>query len=64
MTVHLLHTPERVAEMLSVSLSTLENWRANKKGPKFVRLNGERSIRYPDDYLSKWQQEDFDRSMI
>lgn len=63
MTVHSLHTPEKVAEILSISLSTLESWRAKGKGPRFIRMNGERSVRYPDHMLSEWQQSEFDRSM-
>jgi DNA-binding transcriptional MerR regulator len=63
MTVHTMHTPEKVAEMLNVSLRTLVSWRAKGIGPKFIRMNGERAIRYADHMLAEWQQDEFDRSM-
>jgi predicted DNA-binding transcriptional regulator AlpA len=40
----LLHDFE-VSKMLGVSINTLRNWRYQKKGPVFVKLEG-RSIMY------------------
>lgn len=41
-----LLAPKQVAAMLSVSLSLLEKWRRDGKGPVWVRLDGQRAIRY------------------
>jgi hypothetical protein len=52
-----LHTPEQVAKMLGISPNTLKYWRVTgvKKGPPFIRLNGNvGAVRYPDDMLRRW----------
>ncbi len=67
MTVQLMLTPEKVADLLSVSVKTLANWRTqtragNKLGPPFVNLNtGQGGARYPDDLLAKWQADEFSK---
>ena len=43
-----LMTPEQLSEMLHVTLSTLESWRAKGSGPPFVRLG--KSTRSPIRY--------------
>jgi len=63
MTVHRLLTPEDVARVLSVSTRTLADWRVDKKGPKHINMNGKAgAVRYPEDKLILWQQEEFERS--
>ena len=47
----LLTGPE-VAKMLSVSVSTLGQWRAAGKGPKFVKNN--RWVRYRKSAVDAW----------
>jgi len=54
-TEKLLHDFE-VSRILGVSINTLKNWRCQKKGPAFIRMEG-RSIMYRqsdiDDYIRK-----------
>lgn len=53
----LLLTARETAHMLSVSESTLEAWRAQGKGPPWIRFPGEkggRGVRYPLDQLKDW----------
>jgi predicted site-specific integrase-resolvase len=56
----LLHDFE-VSKILGVSINTLRNWRYQKKGPVFVRLEG-RSIMYErtevEVYISKSREEE------
>lgn len=44
--------PAKVAEMLSVSQSTLEAWRAAGKGPPWVKVEGR--IRYDLDRVREY----------
>jgi hypothetical protein len=37
---------KQVSKILGVSLSLLEKWRRDAKGPAFIRLEGQRAIRY------------------
>lgn len=39
----------------NLSVRTLNNWRSQGKGPKFLRLEGK--IMYPIEELKKWEQE-------
>jgi hypothetical protein len=50
----MLNTDE-VSVILDVTPSTLIAWRAQKKGPPYVRLNS--LIRYPRAALQKWIEE-------
>jgi predicted DNA-binding transcriptional regulator AlpA len=43
----------QLAEQWGISRITLRKWREAKKGPPYVRLG--RSIRYPEDSATKWQ---------
>lgn len=45
-------TPEQTATQLSLSSRTLANWRAEGKGPTFVRLG--RRIRYPRTEIERF----------
>lgn len=51
-----LMTPEQLAEMLHVTLSTLESWRAKGSGPPFVRLgtSSRSPIRYRRSEVLAW----------
>lgn len=51
----LLITAEEAAPLLSVSVKTLEAWRAQKKGPPVVKIG--RTVRYPVDKLRAWIKE-------
>ena len=53
----LLLTAKEASHLLSVTEKTLENWRAAKKGPPFVRLGELRGVRYKLDDLKKWIDE-------
>jgi excisionase family DNA binding protein len=48
-----LLTTEDVANMVGVSVRTVEDWRRDKVGPPFTRLGG-RTIRYRRDLLEAW----------
>lgn len=39
----------------NLSVRTLNNWRSQGKGPRFLRLEGK--ILYPVEELEKWEQE-------
>lgn len=54
-------TTEEAAEYLGLSKSTLDNWRQQKKGPVYVRLNasakivrGAKNIKYRKADLDDW----------
>lgn len=53
-TVRLLTTTE-VANRLRLEPGTIENWRYQGKGPRFVRIG--RVVRYPEDWLVQWVEE-------
>lgn len=40
-----LHDEREIAERLRISVSTLRNWRAAKRGPAFLKI-GRRAVRY------------------
>jgi hypothetical protein len=46
--------PEKLAERLSVSLRTLERWRVNGEGPRFLRV-GPRRVIYPVAEIEIWE---------
>lgn len=33
-------TPDELAERWKISVRTIENWRSNNKGPKYVQIGG------------------------
>ena len=41
-----LYQPYEVAEIYGISKKTLESWRLRGCGPKFIRLDGSRLVRY------------------
>jgi hypothetical protein len=49
------YTPEEAAEMLAVSMKTLEAWRRLGKGPRFIKLG--RAVRYALDDLEEFSRE-------
>lgn len=55
-TVARLLTPEEVAEVTSLSLETLAQWRSQKRGPKFVKIS-RNCVRYRQGDLDGWVSE-------
>lgn len=53
--MHDLMKEREVAELLRISRQTLSKWRAEEKGPPFIRVGG--SIRYPREAVQKWLDE-------
>lgn len=47
-----LHTPEEAARYLDTTERAMEYWRANGRGPKYVKIGG--AVRYPYKYLREW----------
>lgn len=47
-----LLTVEALAELLCISVHTLNNWRCQKRGPKFIRLGG--LVRYRESDVNRW----------
>jgi excisionase family DNA binding protein len=47
-----LKTPREVAEKLNIQTRTLQDWRSNARGPKFVRVG--RHIRYRKSDIEAW----------
>ena len=45
-------TTEEVAELTGLKIKTLENWRFENRGPRFVKLG--RCVRYPAQALRRW----------
>ena len=33
-------TPQEVSQLIKISVGTLENWRMQGRGPKFIKLGG------------------------
>lgn len=46
-------SPERLAELIGVSIPTLANWRAQGIGPQFIKL-GRRRICYVETDVESW----------
>lgn len=55
-----LLTPKQVSEMLQISTGTLENWRINGHGPKYLKLGGQHRspVRYLLQDVEDWMFED------
>lgn len=53
MTLTPLRTPKQAAEYLSVPEATLATWRAQGRGPAFVKLDG-RLVRYRQEDLDEY----------
>lgn len=47
-----LYTPKEVGQILSVSVRTLEQWRADGRGPQYTYI--ERQVRYPGEPLQRY----------
>lgn len=43
-----------VADLLNVSLRTLESWRLNGSGPNFVKIGRGRTVRYRQVDVQAW----------
>jgi excisionase family DNA binding protein len=56
-----LLTREEVAELLGISVITLDRWRKQGKGPLHIRLDAARGVRYRRESLEAWlaQREGF-----
>lgn len=52
----LLYTTEEAARVLGLNPKTLANWRARKKGPRFVRVSQSKQsmVLYRYDDLCEW----------
>lgn len=48
-----LLTPKQAAEYLSMPETTLAQWRSQRKGPPYVKLEG-RLVRYRRSELEEW----------
>ncbi len=48
--------PKEAAIFMGVGVQTLNNWRSQKKGPKFVRI-GRKCIRYEQEELIRFMEE-------
>lgn len=53
--------PEEVAEILNVSVRTLETWRYKGIGPKYLKIS-QRCIRYRHCDIRSWQEKRIQRS--
>lgn len=49
-----LLAPKQAAAILNVSISLLEKWRRDGKGPAWIRLEGQRAVRYHKSDLLKF----------
>jgi predicted DNA-binding transcriptional regulator AlpA len=45
-------TARQVADLTSLSIQTLANWRTAGQGPPWTKC--ERAVRYPEDALRRW----------
>jgi len=48
-------TPEQLASRWQIQKKTLDNWRYQGKGPKYVRIGSR--IRYPVDQVTAYEEE-------
>ncbi len=53
-TVDALLTPKEFSKLLGLKPRSLEEWRRLGKGPAFVRLSGQRHVRYPASAVKAW----------
>ena len=53
-------TPQEVSQLIKISVSTLENWRMQGRGPKFIKLGGgpRGHVRYRQQDVEDWMFED------
>lgn len=53
-------TPQEVSQLIKVSVGTLENWRMQGRGPKFIKLGGgpRGHVRYRLQDVEDWMFED------
>jgi hypothetical protein len=56
-----LYTIDEVSDILRMSPETLKKWRAESKGPPWMRLET-KAIRYPSDGLAEWLQSQLEGS--
>jgi predicted site-specific integrase-resolvase len=47
-----LLTPAEVAKLLKISVKTLAQWRSQRKGPAYVKING--GVRYKHADIENW----------
>jgi hypothetical protein len=45
--------PEEVAEMLKITMGTLQKWRLENRGPRFLRIGGG-VVRYPSVWMREY----------
>ncbi|WP_295440835.1 helix-turn-helix domain-containing protein [Sphingorhabdus sp. EL138] len=50
-----LITPKQLAEMFAVNENTLEKWRLQGIGPKFIKI--QRNVRYAANDVDRWTNE-------
>jgi predicted DNA-binding transcriptional regulator AlpA len=55
MTEHRLLCTKEVADILGFSVSTIERWRAEEKGPSYVCLEG--NVRYELEEVYEYKEE-------
>jgi len=53
-TVEALLTPRELSKLVGLKPRSLEEWRRLGKGPAFVRLSGQRHVRYLAPKVKKW----------
>jgi hypothetical protein len=49
-----LMTPQQVSEYLAVPMGTLEQWRSQRRGPPFFKLDSSKLVRYNKRDLDEW----------
>lgn len=52
-------TPEQLADRLQVEVTTLAEWRRDKRGPAYIRgeSDGKKAtVRYPEAWVLEWEQ--------
>ena len=49
-------TETEAAQILGLKRGTLSNWRSQRRGPAYVRLDGNRVIRYRLDEIKKFAE--------
>lgn len=49
-----LMTPHELAQLVGLSVRSLEQWRRRGYGPRFIRLSGQKGVRYPASAVRRW----------
>jgi predicted DNA-binding transcriptional regulator AlpA len=49
-----LITPKELSRLVGLRPRSLEEWRRLGKGPSYVRLSGQRHVRYPAGAVKAW----------